>query len=264
MSHIQTVAGPIEPEALGITYMHEHILCDQRRCRQEGLQRPRSAEGLMVLDDVAVAVEELTDIRVLGADAIVEVTMQAWGRDRTSLRRISEATGLKIMATSGFYVELCHPMIIADQSIDELADGLVTEITEGADGTGIRTGLLKVAVSRPVVEGPEKKCARAVARAARRTGAAITTHTSGAIRFGITGGWDTPTSSVASSQCCARLESVTRRCAGCWSRTRDGRCPSRRADPWNGNCKRSGPTWRRVTSGTWRGCRRGSSSPACR
>ena len=188
MSRIQTVAGPIGPEALGITYMHEHILCDQRRCRQEGLQRPRSAEGLMVLDDVAVAVEELTDIRRLGADAIVEVTMQAWGRDLTSLRRISEATGLKIIATSGFYVELCHPMIIADQSIDELADGLVTEITEGADGTGIRTGLLKAAVSRPVVEGPEKKCARAVARAARRTGAAITTHTSGAIRFEIPGG----------------------------------------------------------------------------
>src|SRR5437867_2760675 len=156
MSHIQTVAGPIGPEALGTTYMHEHILCDQRRCRQEGLQRPNSAEGLMVLDDVAVAVEELTDIRRLGADAVVEVTMPAWGRDLTGLRRISQATGLKIIATSGFYVELCHPTFVADQSIDELADGLVTEITRGADGTGIRTGLLKTAVSRPLVERSEE------------------------------------------------------------------------------------------------------------
>jgi predicted metal-dependent phosphotriesterase family hydrolase len=188
MPQIQTVAGPIEPEALGITYMHEHILCDQRRCRQEGLQRPGTAEGLMVLDDVAVAIKELADIRHLGADAVVEVTMQAWGRDLPGLRRISEATGLKIIATSGFYVELCHPSFVAEQSIDDLADGLVAELTQGVDGAGIRTGLLKAAVSRPVVEGPEEKCARAVARAARRTGAAITTHTSGAIRFEVPGG----------------------------------------------------------------------------
>ncbi len=188
MAHIQTVTGPIEPEALGTTYMHEHILCDQRRCRQDGLRRPGSEDGLMVLDDAAVAIEELTDIRRLGADAVVEVTMQAWGRDVAGLRRISEATGLKIIATSGFYVELCHPAFVADQSIDELADGLVSEMTHGADGTGIRTGLLKASISRPVVEGPEEKCARAVARAARRTGAAVTTHTSGAIRFEVPGG----------------------------------------------------------------------------
>jgi phosphotriesterase-related protein len=188
MAYIQTVTGAISPDTLGITYTHEHILCDQRRCRNDGL-RPRGGdEGLMLLDDIGVAIQELADLKPIGADAMVEVTMQAWGRDVVGLRRISEASGLRIIATSGFYIEQCHPAFVSQQSIDELADGLIRELTDQVEGTGIRTGLLKAAISRPVVEGPEEKCSRAVARAQRATGAAITTHTSASARFEILGG----------------------------------------------------------------------------
>lgn len=142
----------------------------------------------MILDDVALAIRELTELKALGAGAMVEVTMQAWGRDVAGLRRISEATGLQIIATSGFYIEQCHPEGVATQSIDELAHGIIKELTDGVGTTGIRTGLLKAAVSRPALEGPEEKCTRAVARAQRATGAAITTHTSASARFEIAGG----------------------------------------------------------------------------
>jgi predicted metal-dependent phosphotriesterase family hydrolase len=185
---IQTVTGPISSDLLGVTYMHEHLVCDQRRCRPDGLRRPRSEGALMVLDDVEVAIREMVEVHALGADAIVEVTMQAWGRDLPALRQIAQASGMKVIATSGFYVEHCHPPCVAEQTIDELAAGLVAELTEGVGDTGIRTGLLKSAISRPVVEGPEEKCARAVARAHLATGATITTHTSGSSRFEIAGG----------------------------------------------------------------------------
>jgi len=188
MGCIQTVTGSIAPEALGITYMHEHLLCDQRRCRRDGLRRPGVEGDMMILDDIDVAVREMREIRGLGASALVEVTMQAWGRDVGMLRRISEMTGVKVIATSGFYVEQCHPSFVTELTVDELAHGLVHEITIGVDDTGIRTGLLKSAVSRPVVEGPEEKCARAVARAQLASGASITTHTSGSSRFEIPGG----------------------------------------------------------------------------
>ena len=89
---------------------------------------------------------------------------------------------------SGFYIEHCHPAFVEQQSIDELAAGLVAELTEGVGDSDMRTGLLKSAISCPVVEGPEEKCARAVARAHLATGAAITTHTSGSSRFEIAGG----------------------------------------------------------------------------
>jgi phosphotriesterase-related protein len=72
--------------------------------------------------------------------------------------------------------------------VGALEDALLKELTEGADGTTIRPGVLKASVSRPVIEGEEERCARAVARVARRTGLAITTHTSGGIRFQIRGG----------------------------------------------------------------------------
>ena len=188
MLGIQTVRGPIAPDELGVTYMHEHLLCDQRLCRADGLRQPGTEGNLMVLNDPVVAVQEMTEIRGLGVDALVEVTMQAWGRDVVELRRISEQTGIKVVATSGFYVEQCHPAWVGERTIDELADGLVREIVSGVGTSGIRTGLLKSGVSRPVVEGPEEKCARAVARAHLTTGAAITTHTSGASRFEILGG----------------------------------------------------------------------------
>lgn len=184
---IQTVTGPIRPGSLGVTYMHEHLLCDQRLCRDDGLRRPGDG-GLMVLDDLEDAAREMRELRRLGADAVVEVTMDGWGRDLPGLRAIAERTGITVVASSGFYVEACHPAFAADRSVDDLAEGLAREILEGAPGSGIRTGLLKAAVSRPMVEGPEAVCARAVARAHRRTGAAITTHTSGSARFEIPGG----------------------------------------------------------------------------
>lgn len=188
MLGIQTVTGPIAPEQLGVTYMHEHLLCDQRLCRPDGLRRPGAEGNLMVLDDPAVAAREMTEVRSLGVDGVVEVTMQAWGRDVAGLRRISEATGIKVVATSGFYVEQCQPDWVEERTVDELVDGLVREIVSGVEASGVRTGLLKSAISRPVVEGPEEKCARAVARAHLATGAAITTHTSGSSRFEILGG----------------------------------------------------------------------------
>ena len=188
MLGIQTVTGAIVPPELGVTYMHEHLLCDQRRCRAEGLRRPGTDGNLMVLNEFDVAAREMTEIRQLGVDAVVEVTMAAWGRDVEGLRRISTLTGVKIVATSGFYVEQCHPTWVGERTIDELAEYLVREVASGVGTTGIRTGLLKSAISRPVVEGPEEKCARAVARAHLATGATITTHTSGASRFEVAGG----------------------------------------------------------------------------
>ena len=105
-----------------------------------------------------------------------------------ALKEISERSGVHVIAISGFYVEDCLPDFVEEASIEELVEVIVQEVTEGADGTNIRTGLLKSGVGRPVIEGLEAKCARAVARAQLRTGLAITTHTSASSRFEVPGG----------------------------------------------------------------------------
>jgi phosphotriesterase-related protein len=142
----------------------------------------------MVLDEPDAIEAELAEVRALGAGTIVETTVAGWGRDVARLRELSERTGLHVVATSGYYVEACHPPETRTLDVDRLAERLVREVTLGADGTTIRPGVLKSAISRSSIEGVEARCARAVARAHRLTGLPITTHTSASARFEIAGG----------------------------------------------------------------------------
>ena len=123
----------------------------------------------MVLTDTDLVVDAAGRISALaGGRAIAEMTVMGWGRDVAVLARSRRATGIHVIATSGFYVEDCLPDFARTASVEELTEFLVQEITEGADGTGIRTGILKSGVGRPVIEGVELRCAQAVARAQRR------------------------------------------------------------------------------------------------
>jgi phosphotriesterase-related protein len=183
---VRTVRGDIAPSELGVTATHEHLYCDQRLCRSAG--RFPAGGDLMILTDVDLVVDAVSEFRAAGGAAMAEMTVMGWGRDVSVLRRISERTGLHVIACSGFYVEDCLPDFARTASVEEMTEFLVREVTEGADGTTIRTGILKSGVGRPVIEGVELRCAQAVARAQLATGLAITTHTSGSSRFEIRGG----------------------------------------------------------------------------
>jgi len=186
MKVIRTVQGDITPGELGVTATHEHLYCDQQLCRSD-LDFP-GTYAKMVLREPDQIVAELGDFYAAGGRAIAEMTASGWGRDVAVLKEISERSGVHVIAISGFYVEDCLPEFVDDASVEELAELVVQEVTLGADGTDIRTGLLKSGISRPVIEGLEAKCARAVAQAQKRTGLAITTHTSASSRFEVEGG----------------------------------------------------------------------------
>jgi phosphotriesterase-related protein len=186
MKVVRTVRGDIAPEELGVTQTHEHLWDDQRLCRS-GIDFPGDYTP-MVLRDLEAIVSDVADFRALGGEAIAEMTVHGWGRDVSVLREISERTGIHVIATSGFYVQECHPEFVETASIEEIEEFLVKELTVGADGTDIRTGLLKSAIGWPVIEGAEEKCAHAIARAQVRIGVAITTHNSATIRFEVEGG----------------------------------------------------------------------------
>jgi predicted metal-dependent phosphotriesterase family hydrolase len=185
MKIVRTVLGDIAPEALGVTAAHEHLWCDQRLCRAPDF--PRNT-NFMFLDDRDMVVREAGLFRDAGGQAMIEVTVNGWNRQVGVLADISRETGLHVVATAGYYIESCHPDFVAEASVEELEEVLVREMTEGADDTSIRPGLLKAAAGRVTIEGVEERCTRAVARAQKRTGAAITTHTSGSSRFFIDGG----------------------------------------------------------------------------
>lgn len=186
---IQTVLGPVQSERLGLCLPHEHVWCDQRLAPRAHLfGTTRATDTFMRLDDEAAMIAELRAFAEAGGGAVVDVTCDGWGRDLDVLARLSEASGVHIVATAGYYIEPCIPWFVDTMTIDALADHITRELEEGVGPDRRRCGLVKSAIHRARVEGVELKVLRAVARAQRRTGVAITTHTTGGRRQEVPGG----------------------------------------------------------------------------
>ena len=95
MAIIRTVTGDIDPTNLGITYGHDHLLF---------LPPPPYSEQDpdLRLDDVNAAIREVNYFKMAGGASIVEMSTVEMGRDPRGMRRISEETGVNIIAATGF------------------------------------------------------------------------------------------------------------------------------------------------------------------
>jgi predicted metal-dependent phosphotriesterase family hydrolase len=172
MAHVQTVLGPIEPSTLGFTLPHEHtqIALWHIESRWDYWQLTR---------DRAVILEELARYRAAGGRGLVDLTLPGVGRDPAWLRDISDASGLHVVMGCGWYRTAYYPPAtrIDQRSVDDLADELVGEIEDGIGETRVRPGIIgEIGTDKPWVSPAEERVHRAAARAARRTGLAITTH----------------------------------------------------------------------------------------
>jgi phosphotriesterase-related protein len=94
------------------------------------------------------------------------------------LRRISEGSGVRIIMGAGWYRERVYPAFIHERDTNDLADLIVTDIMRGADGTDVRAGIIgEIGTERKHITPAEERVFRAAARAQRRTGACVMTHT---------------------------------------------------------------------------------------
>ena len=172
MAHVQTVLGPIDPLVLGVTLPHEHT--------QIALwQIPGRWDYWQLTRDEPVILAELAAFRAVGGSGIVDLTLPGVGRDPTWLAGLARASDLHVVMGCGWYRGAYYPQetLIDRRSVDSLADELVREATEGVGETGIRPGIIgEIGTDKPWVSALEERVHRAVARAARRTGLAITTH----------------------------------------------------------------------------------------
>ena len=77
---------------------------------------------------------------------------------------------------SSYYVDAVHPLDIKDRSEDELAEEIVSDITNGVGNSGIKSGVIsEVGCTWPLTDN-ERKVLRASGRAQCLTGAPITIH----------------------------------------------------------------------------------------
>jgi phosphotriesterase-related protein len=196
----QTVRGLIDPESLGITLPHEHLLMDLTKgcfiepdtASEKALaHQPVRVENLYWLHthwinnidnmqflDQELAIKEALIYKRSGGDTIVEVSNIGLSRDSVGLVNISRATGLNIIMGAGYYIGSSYPPDIAEKSEAEIARTIVRDIIEGVGDTGIRAGIIgEIGCSKPLEED-EKKVLRACAIAQKETGAAISVHPS--------------------------------------------------------------------------------------
>ena len=174
--HVQTVLGPIDPAALGFTLPHEHTAITL-------WQIPGRWDYWELTRDEPVITAELARFRDAGGSALVDVTLPGVGRDPAWLVRLARETGLQIVMGCGWYRGAYYPAetLVDRRPVDDLADELVREAEEGisVEGVGapVRPGIIgEIGTDKPWLSAQEERVHRAVARASRRTGLAITTH----------------------------------------------------------------------------------------
>jgi predicted metal-dependent phosphotriesterase family hydrolase len=181
VAHAQTVLGPVDPADLGFTLPHEHTAIALWHV-------PNRWDYWELTADEPIIVAELLRFRDLGGGTLVDVTPSGMGRDPGWLVRLARATGLQLVMAAGWYRDAYYPatLDVDRRTADSLADELVREVEvglavegEGAGGHALRVkpGIFgEIGTDKPWLTAREERVHRAVARAARSTGLAITTH----------------------------------------------------------------------------------------
>lgn len=189
---IQTVLGPVSPDRVGPTLMHEHVLCDltplglaaeageRIEVRLDNLFEIRHHwtrhYGHHILDDRDVAASELARFRAAGGSAVVELTCEGIAPDPAGLADISRRTSLHIVAGCGPYVEAYLSPDLRNRSADAIAAAMVRCVDAGIDDSGVRAGVLgEIGLSTPCSPA-ELRALTAAALAQAATGAAINIH----------------------------------------------------------------------------------------
>lgn len=166
---VMTVLGPVPAGSLGLTAMHEHLIAD---CSFSGNDPAKK------LDDEDAAVEEMRDVARAGGGTVVDCTCHGLSPDYAALLRIAQASGVHVIASTGYYRRIVYPEYVFHEDADELAQRLIREVEEGMAGTGIRPGMLAEFASHDEGEPDEQegKVFRAAGRVQVATGLPLTTH----------------------------------------------------------------------------------------
>jgi len=180
MPSVETVAGPIEASELGETLIHEHLMSRDEavlvQFPQMGTVREDPIGGVTSEAAEDVAAEFMAAAAERGVKTVVEPSCMFLGRDVRLMKRVSEKTGIQIVACTGIYTYDHLPIALVSRDADQIAELFVHDIEQGIQGTEIKAAFLKCAADEPGVNENVEKVHRAVARASLRTGVPIMAH----------------------------------------------------------------------------------------
>lgn len=177
---VRTILEDLTPDRLrgGAVLFHEHMSLDiafwdrlvgaDSPAREIFLGPPDSP---YFMQDVDMMAAEMQAAAREGVSAVVDGGHADMGRDVAFLRAVSEQSGMPIVVSGGYYTDPFHPPELADQTEDEIAEGLAA--TADAERWG---AFGEIASSEEMTPG-ERKVFRAIGKAHLSTNIPIFTHT---------------------------------------------------------------------------------------
>jgi phosphotriesterase-related protein len=178
---INTVRGPISPDKLGTTLMHEHFTCAYPGWFADATIAPEDYKAALKKN-----IEVVKTAKALGIQTIVDATPNdVGGRNPEFYKKLAKKTGINIICSTGLYTDhggspaywKTRVMWGADIS-KMIAELFIKEITEGIGKSGVKAGVIKVATGGEMTPY-EASVFKAAVMAQKATGVPIITHTEG-------------------------------------------------------------------------------------
>lgn len=169
-----TVTGAVSFQSLGITDAHNHVWIEHFK---------DSDPTNPVLNQPDLILHELVDYRLLGGGTILDCQPGGCGRTGLRLLELSQASGVNIIACTGFHRRKYYPPDNDFWSLDSqsAADLFISELNHGLKETlegprSVRAGFIKIALEDTWAKSPQGFL-EAAAFAAAKTGAVVEIHT---------------------------------------------------------------------------------------
>ena len=178
MPMVNTVLGPISADTLGVTLMHEHIVCGTPGWHPDNRLSAFEREAV-----VKASLATMEQLKACGVRTLVDVTTNDTGRDAGLLKEVSQKSGTNIICATGLYRETEGALAYfrlgshTGDATSEIYELFLQEITEGIGPTGVKAGVIKVGTSHGRISRYEEMVLRAAARAQKGTDVPIITHT---------------------------------------------------------------------------------------
>ena len=163
---------------MGFTLIHEHLFLDLMR---------ESWDTDRFLNDPDLTYRELVRYKAAGGVTVVDQTNAGLsGNDQDLLpvrhplavRQMAERTGLNIVLGCGWYREPYYEPPLRRAKTDQIAEEMVRDLSEGIEGTDVRAGIIgEIGARFNWLSPEEERVLRAAARAHKKTGVTISTHT---------------------------------------------------------------------------------------
>ena len=186
--YIRTLLGDIDPDDLGFTNAHEHIVCVPPYWEQ------RDDEDLL-LDNPEKSKLDVLDFKANGGNSIIDATAIDYGRRVEDVAKISKDTGINIIGTAGFNKSFLWDAKIPEHlksvigdydtyyewvdksTVDQLVEVVSKEITEGLENTNFKAGQVKFGTGYNSITPLEEKTCQVAIIVQKNLGVPLHSHT---------------------------------------------------------------------------------------